>query len=207
MSIDLKIEQSFLTKFYENKSWPDLFGDVTVIMHGKSASGKSMMITQMMATYAARALDLDYFVMPYVYKYGNESVKGDLVKMMYTDVLHHCESAVYDIIETGTDFPDFVLPELFTNVRENNRTPILVYIKTSLSIAQIRNGKRIRPVPIELIHNQDAQEQNGLFRDICDSYKVPVVEITNEEDIKSMIDNAVDAVDEMIKNKIVHPKI
>src|ERR1039457_2382337 len=123
----------------------DVLRKHTFIFHGISASGKSTLMAELSSRLGASRLDLDAFVLPLILQYGNENVVGDRIREMYEGVIAHASQQPYDLIETGTDFADVVLPGLFQAVRHHGRTPVLVHYAIALDEAIRSNSARERP--------------------------------------------------------------
>lgn len=152
------------------------------VFHGKSGSGKSTLISRLAKDYSLKELDIINLVLPYVEKYGNENVANEMVKSLYQDLLKNVAEFDFDIIETGTELPNYLLPELFKILKKKNRVVKLVYCKTDLKMATKRNRKRYRQVPAAVLKEQDLLETSGAFREICNQNNIEIITLdTNQE--------------------------
>ena len=163
-------------------------GPYVIVLHGKANSGKSSLIARFSSQFAMRTLDLMHFVLPYVYRYGNEEVVGEQVKTMYSEVLNHCGGRNYDVIETGSDYPEYVLPKLFSIIMEHGFRPVLVYCQLEYDEALRRNARRTRPVPISILSDQEKAEQAGEFKEVCKEHGIPIIAVDTSRSLETMSD-------------------
>lgn len=177
LSEDLNVPVQFVNRFRQTKTFRRVMGPYVLVFHGKANSGKSTLIDQLSRHFAAKSLDLIHFVLPYVFRYGNEEVVDDQVKAMYHEMLGHCEGQQYDIIETGSDYPDYVLPTVFRTIVKYQFKPVVVYCQLPYDEALQRNERRTRPVPISVLSNQEKEEQSGKLDPICKDHGVPLIRV------------------------------
>lgn len=180
-------DPNFLSQFYRRPTFDALAGNRTFIFHGKAGSGKTTLMRHLSRRLTARRLDLEDFVLPLVFRYGNENVFGDRVRDLYRDVLEHAAGTHYDLIETGSEFPETVLPGLFESIRRRGLTPVLVYCNVAAAEAHLRNSRRARPVPAEVLQQQIVDESLGTFRQICAEASVEIVEVSTEQSIDTTV--------------------
>jgi predicted kinase len=162
----------------------------TYVFHGKSASGKSTLIRKLSSTLGLSQLQLDPFVLPLVSHQGNENVVGLRIREMFNQVTAHVAQIPYDLIETGVDFAESVLPCLFQAILYHQRIPVLVHFDISLDDVLRRNATRERPVPVKVLLFQNEVEGRGIFKQICRDMGVRIL-ILGSEPIEEAVERVV----------------
>lgn len=175
-----------LSTFYRRPKLAELMHGTTYVFLGKAASGKSTLMKQVAEAAAARRLDLEDFVLPYVFRHGNENVVGDKILDMYREVVEAVKSTEYDLVEVGSEYAAQVLPEVFAGIRNHGRKPVLVHCNASLDVALRRNGDRVRPVPVEVIQAQSREEEGGSFREVCEASGVPICSVRTDRKVPAL---------------------
>lgn len=184
----------FVSQLYQRPAFATATGNRAFIFHGKAGSGKSTLMRHLWRRFGGHRLDLEDFVLPLVFRYGNENVVGSRVKEMYQEVVNHSEQVPHDLIETGSDLVGSVLPPLFQSIRRHGKTPVVVHCDVALGEAQRRNAARARPVPIEVLQAQDEEEGRGTFRQVCADAKVQLIEVSTQQGISTTVDRLASAV-------------
>ncbi|PWB47255.1 MAG: hypothetical protein C3F12_04570 [Candidatus Methylomirabilota bacterium] len=180
-------DPNFLSRFYRHQTLTALAANRIFIFYGKAGSGKTTLMRRLSRQLIARRLDLEDFVLPLVFRYGNENVVGDRIRDVYREVLEHVATTHYDLVETGSELPDAVLPRLFESIRRRGLTPVLVYCNVTSAEAHRRNSRRARPVPAEVLEQQIADESRGTFRQICAEASVEILEVSTEQSIDTVV--------------------
>lgn len=183
LSKDLGLPVSFVNQFYHPNTLLEKLRSKVIVFHGKAGSGKSTLIRRLSNTFPLRTLDLIHFVLPLVYKYGNANLVGDNIKTIYDDMLECYEDNDFHLIETGSDFPDYVLPKLFSLIHQHGRTPLLVHCQIGIDEARNRNQARARPVPTSVLLDQDKAETSTMFKDICKQFSAPIITVNTAQTI------------------------
>lgn len=186
ISKEIGIPTDFIINSIKNHSNRRLQkNDYVFVFHGKSASGKSQLINYLSDDFQLKELDLVHLVLPYVEKYGNENVTNVFIKDIYTDLLNHVSEYEFDIIETGSELVDFLLPKLFDILQKKNKKIKFIYCKADIKTSTQRNSKRFRPVPESIIAEQEKAEASEVYKQICSDYNIEVITIDTTKDLST----------------------
>ncbi len=151
---------------------------IVFVFHGKSAAGKTTLMTKLSEETSITRLDILPFVAPIIAKHGNsENYNALFLKTLYDNLLEEFGKNDYQSIETGSDIPDYVLPRLFDLIKRKTSTAVLIHCNATLAKARERNQTRASPVPDWILVEQDNSEKEKTFESICKLYEVPIISL------------------------------